>query len=225
MTLYPSVLVPSANSSSSIPTALLRSTNSRTEAAAVQQVGHAHAAGTANVAIVPISASERQRRCPTALIQDLSSSAFKPLHLGHLEILTRWPTWMSPISIAPSFQTVRCNTSNGRNMRSSFVPSSSYWPNYRRDRDLNPVEPSADPKWINAKCDVQALWSHIHYRRQVFDASYANFRSPTNSQLDCTQRQPNCVPCDAAALLESSPALTFIFRLLFHFSLQFRNST
>lgn len=30
-------------------------------------------------------------------------------------------------------------------------------------------------KWINRKCDTQALWCHIHYARDVFVTSDSNF--------------------------------------------------
>jgi len=30
-------------------------------------------------------------------------------------------------------------------------------------------------KWKNAKCDVQALWSHIQYCREIFVTSDKNF--------------------------------------------------
>jgi len=32
-----------------------------------------------------------------------------------------------------------------------------------------------DPKWRNAKCDAQALWSHVYHKREVFVTRDRNF--------------------------------------------------
>jgi uncharacterized protein (DUF952 family) len=43
-----------------------------------------------------------------------------------------------------------------------------------------PYEPTdRDGKWLNARCDVQALWSHIHAKNQVFVTSARHFHTQT----------------------------------------------
>jgi hypothetical protein len=42
------------------------------------------------------------------------------------------------------------------------------WLDFCSIRGWDPNAQPLDAKWRNAKCDVQALWSHIHHRRDVF---------------------------------------------------------
>lgn len=38
---------------------------------------------------------------------------------------------------------------------------------------------TVDRKWINVKCDVQAMWCHIHYGNDVFITNDGNFHKAT----------------------------------------------
>jgi hypothetical protein len=55
------------------------------------------------------------------------------------------------------------------------------WEDYCRSNSLDPLDPPPNPstgkwqKWRNCKCDVQAIWSHIHHKRDVFVTSDTNF--------------------------------------------------
>jgi hypothetical protein len=48
---------------------------------------------------------------------------------------------------------------------------------YCRANSLDPLDPPPNPstgkwrKWRNCKCDVLAIWSHIHHKRDVFVTS------------------------------------------------------
>lgn len=46
-----------------------------------------------------------------------------------------------------------------------------------RGVDANSGE--GDPRWLNAKCDVLAMWSHIHYTGGIFVARDINLRKKT----------------------------------------------
>jgi hypothetical protein len=52
------------------------------------------------------------------------------------------------------------------------------WQDYCRTNDIDPIPNSPSGKWRNCKCDVQAMWSHIHAKRDVFVTSDKNFHRP-----------------------------------------------
>src|SRR5207245_11565393 len=59
-----------------------------------------------------------------------------------------------------------------------------------------------DPKWRNAKCDTQALWSHVYHKRDVFVTRDANFLKKTKLPgLAALGAGQILVPRDAAVLL------------------------
>ncbi len=59
-----------------------------------------------------------------------------------------------------------------------------------------------DPKWRNAKCDTQALWSHVYHKRDVFVTRDANFLKKTKlPALSALGAGQILAPRDAAVLL------------------------
>jgi hypothetical protein len=64
---------------------------------------------------------------------------------------------------------------------------------------LDAAAPASDRRWRNAKCDVQAIWSHIHRKRDVFVTSDGNFHSPANKArlitlgANCIERPSNAL--------------------------------
>jgi len=59
-----------------------------------------------------------------------------------------------------------------------------------------------DPKWRNAKCDTQSLWSHVYHKRDVFVTTDANFLKKTKlPALAALGAGQVLVPRDAAVLL------------------------
>jgi hypothetical protein len=53
------------------------------------------------------------------------------------------------------------------------------WTDYCQTYGRNPSDFASDRKWRNPKCDVLALWSHIHYGTDVFVTSDRNFHKPS----------------------------------------------
>ena len=59
-----------------------------------------------------------------------------------------------------------------------------------------------DPKWRNAKCDTQALWSHVYHKRDVFVTRDGNFLKKTKLPvLAALGAGQILVPRDGAVLL------------------------
>lgn len=51
--------------------------------------------------------------------------------------------------------------------------------NYCRLLGIDPSSGTVDKKWRNAKCDVLAIWCHIHYGNDIFITNDGNFHKAT----------------------------------------------
>jgi len=149
----------------------------RAEATAVRALADAHMSGIANVAIVAISASEKQR--DGGLIEEFSQFQHRLTSLGlaHLELLSPmfyfgvtywdWCIWSEP-----SLEDIE------RRIHEILFPNVEFlWQDYCAARGLGPNDVPLARGWRNSKCDVQALWSHIFHKRDVFVTSDQNFHA------------------------------------------------
>jgi hypothetical protein len=75
------------------------------------------------------------------------------------------------------------------------------WQDYCRANSLDPAS-TPTGKWRNCKCDVLAIWSHIHGNRDVFVTSDRNFHIPAKKAalIALGAKHIEC-PNDAVALL------------------------
>jgi hypothetical protein len=51
------------------------------------------------------------------------------------------------------------------------------WSDFCRSRGLDAEALPKDSAWLNKKCDVLAMWSHMRYKHDVFVTSDENFHS------------------------------------------------
>ena len=56
------------------------------------------------------------------------------------------------------------------------------WVDHCNNLGLNPETAKPDKKWQNAKCDVQAFWSHAFRKRDVFVTSDREFHANMKKQ-------------------------------------------
>jgi hypothetical protein len=151
---------------------------SRPEAADVRALASAHQAGQADVAVVAISASENRQGGGS--IEDFSDfrARLSVLGLGHLEILPTLDYWDIAFwgrSLWASAQSAALE----RSIHDVLFPNVEFaWQDYCRVNGLNPLaRPSG--RWRNCKCDVLAMWSHIHFERDVFVTRDGKFHAET----------------------------------------------
>lgn len=156
----------------------------RPNAVFVKEILQAHRDGRANVALAAISASERQKSgTPLQQFEEFKARLTK-LGLDGLELLkpmaywgvTFWgqSDWAEANPVAPNLES---------KIHEILFPDIPFlWQDFCRKHGLDPV---ADFKtesarvWKNAKCDVQALWSHASRGRDVFVTSDGNFHKAT----------------------------------------------
>ena len=163
-----------------------------------------HAAGTASVAVVAISASERQKGGEP--IKDFGAfrEYLSRIGLGEVEILKPlayweiafwdWALWGSPEAEALE-----------KSLHDIMFPESPF---LLADCEAAASDPTAAKrKWTNRKCDVQALWSHIHAGRDVFVTRDSVFHQETKKpRLIALGVGQILLPQEAAALVASAAA-------------------
>jgi hypothetical protein len=146
----------------------------RPEAAAVRALADAHAVGTAHVAVVAMSASERQQH--GSYLHDFKDFRGRLIDLGlsHLDILEPmcyfditffdWCLFSDRHMVALESQ-----------IHEILFPNVEFiWQDYCCVTGLD-QKSSPTGRWRNCKCDVQAIWSHIQNKRDVFVTSDGNF--------------------------------------------------
>jgi len=153
--------------------------DNRADAGSVQTLADAHARGEANVAVVAVSASETQENGARLTNFNEFQTLLDTLALSHLEILKPilywdiafwdWAYWAEPTMVDLE-----------RLIHGVLFPNIEFlWPDYCHTRGWDPNTQPVNAKWRNAKCDVLALWSHIHHRRNVFVTGDRNFHAAT----------------------------------------------
>ena len=75
------------------------------------------------------------------------------------------------------------------------------WPAFAAKRGLDAGSTAFGSKWHNAKCDVQAMWSHIHHCRDVFVTSDENYLGSRRAALIALGAGEILRPAQAVRLL------------------------
>jgi len=151
----------------------------RPEAEDVRGLVTAHAEGMASVGLVAISASERQKSGQGLESFDEFKSRVANLGFGHLELLKPmmyWDVtfWDYCLWVDEAMQDVE------QKIHQILFPNIEFlWSDYCAARGLDRNNMAFDKKWRNAKCDVQAYWIHVHFKREVFVTSDRNFHAAT----------------------------------------------
>ena len=159
----------------------------RPAAPAIRRLAEAHASGKADVAVGAIMASEKQR--PKGYIEDFQvfEQRLQRLSIAHLRLLLPIgyfgvTFWDQGLWSDANMQALE------RDIRQILVPKCRiHLADYCQSNQLDPARSStASPlgnKWRNAKCDVLAMWSHLHHGRDVFAIIDGNFHKTKKSAL------------------------------------------
>ena len=172
----------------------------RPAAAAIRALATAHAGGAADVAVIAMSASENPK--PGQRIHNFSEfqDRLAILGLAHLSIVL--PMMYFDISFWDRcLWTDEVMADLERQIHAILFPNVQFlWQDYCRDNGIDPPPNSSVGKWRNCKCDVQAIWSHIHGRRDVFVTSDRNFHNKRPALVALGAGQIEC-PGDAVKLI------------------------
>ena len=172
----------------------------RPNAAYVRQLIAAHP-DRANVAYVAISASEKQKQGGQLELFGQFTDRLKRLGIAHLHEAMPLlyfdvgymdhALWAGPDEIDLD-----------RRIHELLFPDLPQdWPDFVKAQGLTEDSRPYGTKWHNAKCDVQALWSHINEGRDVFVTSDTNFLGAKREPLIALGARRILTPREAADLL------------------------
>jgi hypothetical protein len=155
----------------------------RLSARAIRKLAEAHASNQADVAVIAISASERQLNQSYLNNYADFRDRMDSLGLGHLNVVLPMAYW--DISFWD-----HCLWSDDamqgleRQIHEILFPNVPFfWQDYCQANFIDPSPRAPTGKWRNCKCDVQAVWSHIHQKRNVFVTSDRNFHKATKKPV------------------------------------------
>lgn len=136
-----------------------------------------------NLRVVGISASERQPNGRIAKTFKEFKQKLSRIGLDHIEILKP----MGYISICYIDWAILSDEkmlADEQSIHAILFPDMQFkYKDYCLKKQINPLETQIDWKWLNAKCDVQVLWSHIHYGGGIFVTSDNNFHKESKKPL------------------------------------------
>jgi hypothetical protein len=137
----------------------------------------AHQQGTADVALVAVSASERQPDdMYLSTYEDFQARVFGPglSHLTELRGMAYFDLsyWDHALAVEKAME------DREREIHSVLFPNIAFlWSDFAAAAEISggSFNCSAARRWRNAFCDRQMYWAHDHARRDVFVTSDRNF--------------------------------------------------
>ena len=142
----------------------------RPEATCVRVLERAHAEQRADVALVAIMASERQKANRRIENFVTFSSRLEQLGISHLRQLLPM-AYFDVTFLDRSLWASEAMVQLEERIHEILFPGISFsYLSYCKLKNLDANIPPHKQAgvWINAKCDVQTIWAHIHNNRDVF---------------------------------------------------------
>jgi hypothetical protein len=144
----------------------------------IRSLANAHADGVVDVALVAVSASERQQGDTYLESYTVFKQRVDTLGLSHIPILPA----MGYYDISFWDMCLRADDkmeAREKEIHAVLFPNIQFaWPDYAQAYNLS-VDDTSSPKarrWRNAFCDRQMFWAHDHNKRGFFVTSDAGFR-------------------------------------------------
>lgn len=181
---------------------LIAVANDEPAAAPIRRLAQAHSDGRAEVAVLGISASERQRAGQYLQNIDEFRSMLSSISLGHLAIYRPtaiwgmtfwdWAVWASEESMALE-----------RQIHNAMFPQSEFeWHivALNAGEDIESTTGPAYRKWRNLRCDVQGVLAHILNGGDVFVSSDSDVLKNRQALIALGANKVLC-PAEAVALI------------------------
>jgi hypothetical protein len=151
-------------------------------ARAILRLVELHRRGLADVAVVAMMASENPRSNTHVGSFDDFLLRLERSGLSRLRIILPLAYW----GVSFWGQALWSDADGAaleRNLHAILFPTLQFdYRDYCAANGLDAGQPRSNnrrDKWLNAKCDVQTIWSHIHHRRDVFVADDGRFHRAT----------------------------------------------
>jgi hypothetical protein len=149
--------------------------NNEPAAEAIRALADAHTKQSADVAVVAMSASEKPQGGRSIRNFSEFQNRLEVLGWTHLKIILPMMYWNITFW-DHAFWVDDAMTDLERRIHAILFPTARFlWQDHCRDENIDPMQIPFGTTWSNRKCDVQAIWSHIHGGRSVFVTSDKNF--------------------------------------------------
>lgn len=157
--------------------------NNETDASSIKELVMMHNAGKINLRLATISASERQRGGIYASNYTAFQEKIIWLGLGHLATLQH-PGHYGVSYYGQASYGDNITEDLERKLHAILFPWKAFeHTTFPRKHDVEPNSSEIDKKWRNARCDVLALRSHIHFGGGIFVTADHNFLADTKKPL------------------------------------------
>jgi hypothetical protein len=176
------------------------------EASCIRKLLDLHETGQVLVRMVASSASEKQRDKTYLHNFGAFQARLTKLGLAHIELLKPLASWGVAFWDWAVYAGGEASELEER-IHQALFPSQPFSLRECLDRAVPHVDSSViEAKWRNRKCDVLALWCHLHYGGDIFVTTDTNFMKKREriEQLGAKVM----APCEAIALLDQSRAFT-----------------
>jgi hypothetical protein len=164
-------------------------------AGAIRALVDAHKKHSADVAVVAMSASEKPQGGRS--IRNFSEFQDRLENLGwtHLNIILPMKYWDITFWDHDLWVNEDAMTDLERQIHAILFPTMKFlWKDYCRDKDIDSMQIPFGTPWSNRKCDVQAIWSHIHDSRGVFVTRDRNFHRKKTALIALGAGRIECPP-------------------------------
>lgn len=129
--------------------------------------------------VVAISASERKQDRTYASSFGEFTKKLEKIGLGDVEILKPM-CYLGICFFGKSLFSCEEMEQSEEKIHSVLFPKIEFkYEDFCLARGLEINRKFPNPKWLNAKCDVQCMWSHIHYQGDIFVTNDKNFHKKT----------------------------------------------
>ena len=160
-----------------------------------------HESQAIRICIPAIVASERQRGGAILATYEEFDNFVSSLGLGNYEELMPM-AYFDVANLDHCLLTEPDMEELERQIHKILFPSVEFdYAVYAAQLDLAP-DPPFERKWLNAKCDVQAIWSHTYHRADIFVTEDRNFHKAT--------KKPALIELNAGMIATPSEALVYV---------------
>ncbi len=180
---------------------LINLANGTGEVQALRQLSGLHGSGVITLCIPAIAASENQK--DTTPLKTYGEFAAFVASLGLKEYVELHPMAYFDVTFFDHCVfTDEAMLDLEREIHAILFPTVEFsYGDYAARRGLSP-EPPLDRRWRNAKCDVQAMWCHIHHGADVFVSEDSNFHKVTKKpRLLTLGAGAICTPFECVSLV------------------------
>ena len=164
----------------------------------IRKIVDAHQKEDVDVAVLAIGASERQMDHGYLSNSADYYSRLDRLGVGHLRTLLPM-AYFDVTFLDGCLMSDGAMTAVERQVHEILFPNVIFnYGQHCQDRGID--ELPVDRAWRNVKCDVQAMWCHLHYARNVFVTSDKNFLRKSEALIELGAGNV-LEPAEAAKLL------------------------